>query len=230
MKLAVMQPYFFPYIGYFQLVNAVDKFIFYDDVNYIKNGWINRNRILINQAPSYLTLQLKGASPFKHINEIEISNNAEKLKKTIFLAYKKAPFFDEVFPLIETVLNVESNNLSDIAIQSIESISRFLDIDRAFERSGSAYAETLGLDREHRLYKLCKLNNAINYINPIGGAELYTKKAFADEGIDLSFLKSNPIQYKQFNHDFVPALSIIDVLMFNSKEQIKIYLEEYQLV
>ena len=137
-----MQPYFFPYIAYFQLVGLVDKFIFYDDVNFIKNGWINRNRILINGEARYMTVHLKNASSFKLTNEVEFLDNRDKLLKTLDLTYKKAPFFKEVFPLLENCLNFRTNKISELSKATIIKTCEFLGLNTIFESSSESYSET----------------------------------------------------------------------------------------
>src|SRR5690554_3981859 len=149
--VAIMQPYFFPYIGYFQLIKAVDKFIFYDDVNFIKNGWINRNRILVNKNANYLTVHLRDASPFKLINEIGLIDNRPKLSKTIAMAYKKAPYFDAVFPVIEACMNYDTDNISELAIKSILEVSKYLDLNTEFERSSIHYSQSKSKGRTERI-------------------------------------------------------------------------------
>lgn len=230
MKLSIMQPYFFPYIGYFQLIKAVDKFIFYDDVNFIKNGWINRNRILINNAPKYFTIQLKKASSFKLINEVEFTDNREKLKNSIHMAYKKAPYYYDVRPLIDKCLELYTEKISDLAIASVKYVCEYLELETNFEISSINYPGTKYLEKEERIKEICNRNDAKTYINPIGGMELYNKKDFKASFIDLYFLKSNIEEYQQFKHDFIPGLSIIDVMMFNSREKIHEMLDSYELI
>ena len=232
MKLAVMQPYFFPYIGYFQMVNAVDKFIFYDDVNYIKGGWINRNNIIQNNEKKLITLNLIASSTNKNINEIFISNRNTKILKTIQQAYSKAPFFDEVIPIIEEIIKPCSQDslISDITGKSIIKVSEYLGLETKFEYSSMVYPDTKGMDRADRLIEICKKNNAGTYINAIGGADLYTKEYFKKEDIDLYFIQNQMQEYKQFNNEFIPYLSIIDILMFNSVEVIKKMLNNYELI
>jgi hypothetical protein len=225
-----MQPYFFPYIGYFQLVNAVDKFVFYDDVNFIKNGWINRNRILLNNQAKYLTVNLKGASSNKLIYEVGFTDNREKLKKTILQAYSKAPQFSEVRPLIDIVLDYNTETISELAAFSVIKTCEYLGISTNFEFCSQKYVDTITLRKEERLIEICKRNNATEYINPIGGTELYEKAVFAEYGINLHFLRTNPIQYRQFSEMFISNLSMIDVMMFNSIEQILEILDNFELI
>ena len=235
MKVAVMQPYVFPYIGYFQLIKAVDKFIFYDDVNFIKGGWINRNNILINKNKSLFTIPLDKASPFVAINQTIINSNFYenwKLKflKSIEQSYKKAPFFEETYSVVEKILNKKFEKISDLAICSIIEISEYLKINTQFEISSERYPLTGEVDKLDRLVSICKINKADNYINPIGGMELYSKTDFLKNDIILNFIKANPITYTQLNNEFVPWLSIIDVIMFNSIEEISELLDKYELV
>ena len=230
MKIGIMQPYFFPYIGYFQLIRAVDKFVFYDDVNFIKNGWINRNRILLNNQAVYITIQLKGASSFKPINCVEFTDNRGKLKKTIEQAYKKAPHFDSVWPVINACLDYRTKYISELAIHSVEQVSIYLNLNTHFEKSSLHYAGTKKLAREERLKEICRINNASQYINPIGGTELYKKDDFATIGGGISFIKSKDIRYAQYMNEFLPGLSIIDVMMFNSVDGINSLLKNYELI
>jgi len=232
MKLAIMQPYFFPYIGYFQLINAVDKFIIYDDVNYIKRGWINRNNILINNEKKYFTLNLSKLSQNKLINEIKIGENKDKILQIIKQNYIKAPFFDEHFKIIEEIFNeIKPDSLiSQVAGLSLIKISEYFNINTKFEYSSEKCFDTKGLEKADRLIAICKKNNADTYINAIGGRELYNKEYFLDKGINLKFIKANITEYRQNENVFEPSLSIIDVMMYNSKEQIHTMFENYELL
>jgi hypothetical protein len=229
MNLAVMQPYLFPYIGYWQLVDAVDIFVIYDDVNFIKRGYINRNNILENKTYQLITLELIGASQNKRINEISIGNNTNKLLKTLKQNYLKAPFYKDVFPLLEEILNNNQKELSRFLGFSLVKISKYLNLDTKF-----LYSSDIKNDKtfkaQDRLIEMSKILNATGYINSIGGIELYDKEIFSQNDINLSFLKSSEISYKQFNNEFIPNLSIIDVLMFNSKDNVKNMLNQFQLI
>jgi len=233
MKIAVMQPYFMPYIGYFQLINAVDKFIIYDDVNYIKQGWINRNNILLNGKSHLFSIPLKDASSFKKINEIEINEALfvkwkEKFFKTLELAYKKASNYDTVISILKKSFD-HNKKISDLIYLSLVEICNYLGITTKIEKTSDIY-HNVGLSREERLIDICKKENAGVYINPIGGQELYTKDYFKNHDISLLFIKTTKVDYQQFNHDFVPWLSIIDILMFNSTEEIKEMLNQFELL
>ena len=230
MRIAVMQPYFFPYIGYFQLIKTVNKFIFYDDVNFIKNGWINRNRILLNGKPHYITIQLKNASSFSPINNIKFNDNRNKIKKTIEQVYKKAPYFKSVYPIIEDCFSIQTEKISELAIYSVIHISKFLELNTIFEISSQSYLTTRTLGRTDRLKEICKINCADQYVNPIGGMDLYDKEDFLKVGVNLNFIKSKTIEYQQFDGVFEPWLSVIDVIMFNSKDAINNMLEQYELI
>jgi hypothetical protein len=232
MKIAVMQPYLFPYIGYFQLINQVDKFILYDDVNYINRGWINRNRILLNGEDKMVTLPLRGASQNKLINEISIHNDKKekkKLLKTIRHAYIDSPYYDNVFPLIEEIMLNDEVNLAKFIEFSLKKIANYLDLDTKFLVS-SEIEKNNELKGQDKILNICKLLDANIYINPIGGYELYSKEKFIEEGIELYFIKTNDIKYNQKSDEFIPNLSIIDILMFNSKYNVKLLLEEYKLI
>lgn len=229
MKLGIMQPYFFPYIGYFQLINYVDTYVVYDDVNYIKGGWVNRNNILLNGKKHMVTLNLHKASPNKRINQIEIGKNQNKAIKTIQQSYPRTPFFKEVYPIIEAVLHLKQTNLALLLFESIVKIAHYLDCDTKFLLSSEIPKnnESKGQDK---VLHICEILGANQYINAIGGMELYSQKQFEKKSIQLNFLKTGHIEYKQFQNEFIPNLSIIDVLMFNCKETVKKYLLKFELL
>jgi hypothetical protein len=229
MNLAIMQPYFFPYIGYFQLIHSADMFVIYDDVNYIKRGWINRNRILLNGQAYLFTLNLSHASQFKLINEIEIGNNNQNLLKTIEQAYKKAPFFKETFSVIDEILNSKDINLSRFLENSIRKLSSFLGIRTNITVSSNVHKD-INKKGQDKIIDICQRLGASTYINSIGGQNLYSRKAFAESQINLWFLRPRPIDYPQFKNDFVPWLSIIDVMMFNPRDVVGKYLDQYELI
>ncbi len=227
-----MQPYLFPYIGYFQLIYAVDKFVFYDDVNFIKKGWINRNNILLNNKPHLFSVPLSGVSQNNKINESLIDNSnfdkwRNKFLTTIRSAYKGAAFFDHTFSIIESSL-MQTRTISGMAINSVRNVCSYLGIERQFLISSQAY-DNQPLGRKERLIDICKREGGCTYINAIGGMELYRKEDFLTAGVELLFLKPGTVRYQQFDGEFVPWLSIIDVLMFNSPEQILHLLTRYEL-
>jgi hypothetical protein len=232
-KVAVMQPYIFPYMGYFQLVSAVDTFIFYDDVNFIKQGWINRNNILVNEKKQVITFPCIGISSFKKINEVEINlkdKKNRKILKTIEQSYAKAPYFSDVFELILKIFAGEHHNIASLAADSVIKTCSYLGIKKEFQFSSKKHSESLNMDRADRLVNICTKEQSTHYINPIGGQELYNKTYFKERGIQLDFLEPAMTEYKQFENEFVPYLSIIDVLMFNSKEETLKRLNKYNLI
>jgi len=228
-----MQPYIFPYIGYFQLIDAVDKFIFYDDVNFIKKGWINRNQILINDKAHLITIPLNKASQNIFIKDTLISYSENWVKKLLIKLdnnYRKAPYFKDVFLLIKNILEKKTETISDLAINSIKEVSSYLGLNTEFELSSEKYMDSTYLKKEFRLIEICKKNNATDYINPIGGKEIYAREDFMNKGLKLKFIEPQINEYKQFNSEFVRGLSIIDVLMFNSKEEVKNMLDKFKLL
>lgn len=213
-----MQPYFFPYIGYYQLVHAVDTFVSYDDVNYIKGGWINRNRILINGRPAYITVSLEGASPNRLIRDIAIVNDRTKLLRTIEQVYRKAPFFSEAMVPIADVLTRPVRHIGELAMNSVVAVMDHLGFQRDYRVSGDDFRDTKGMPRADRLITITKACGSSHYINAIGGRELYDKGYFRDHGVKLDLLEPVLTEYRQFEAPFIPGLSIIDVLMFNSQD------------
>ena len=223
MSIAIMQPYIFPYIGYFQLVYAADVFVFYDDVNFINRGWVNRNRILLNGRDQLFTISCADASQNRLIKDILIQNDPkarQKLLATIHAAYSKAPQYASVYPLIESIVNVqEGTSIADMAVASVVSICDYLGVKRSFKRS-SEHHNNRELKKADRLIDICHIEGIGHYINAAGGKEIYTKEYFAEKGIKLDFMATHRYEYPQFRNDFVPWLSIIDILMFNDREDI----------
>jgi hypothetical protein len=226
-KVAVMQPYFLPYIGYFQLMAAVDAFIVYDDIQYTKKGWINRNRILANGADTFISLPLKSDSDFLDVRDRRLaetwSRQRTKLMNQIGGAYRKAPRYAEIMPIVEGILMCGEENLFGFIFNSLKVVKEHLGIGAEL-----IVSSTIPVDRtlraHERIFALCKALNAETYINPIGGVALYDKNAFKAEGIDLLFAKSEPVVYGQGGGPFVPWLSIVDVMMFNPAEKVAEFL------
>lgn len=234
MKLAIMQPYFFPYIGYYQLINAVDEFVVYDNIEFTKKGWINRNRILVNGQDVYITLPLKGDSDFLKVRDRFLAESWFRERKTmlnrIAATYRKALNFGVVYPLIEKCILFDENNLFLFILNSLRLVNEYLQIPTPVLVSSTIPIDH-ELKSEEKVIALCNTRRATEYINPIGGVKLYQKDSFKRKGIDLYFLKSNDLIYKQFDHAFVPWLSIIDVMMFNTRQEIRQYLtSSYTLI
>jgi hypothetical protein len=218
MKLAIMQPYFFPYIGYFQLLNAVDEFVIYDNIEFTKKGWINRNRILVNGNDAFITLPLKKDSDFLHVRDRYLADSwdleRKKMLNKLGESYRKAPHFAAVFPLIERCILFDDRNLFSLILNSIKEIMNYLDIHSTITISSSISIDH-SLKSAEKVISICKHQKSDTYINPIGGRTLYDPGLFKMHKIDLRFLESDLVEYKQYNNQFQPWLSIIDVMMFN---------------
>jgi hypothetical protein len=219
--IAIMQPYFFPYIGYFQLIAAVDIFVLYDNIKYTKKGWINRNRILQNEKDAMFSLPLKSGSDSLDIcqRELSVTFNHDKLLNQFKSAYCKAPNFHHVFPLIEQIVRYKDENLFTYLHQSILKICQHLGITTEIRVSSTMLIDHT-LKGQEKVLALCKSIGVDTYINAIGGIGLYSKKEFREQGIDLKFIKSRPFEYVQLRNAFIPWLSIIDVMMFNKSDVI----------
>lgn len=223
MKIGIMQPYFFPYIGYFQLMNAVDEFVVYDKIQFTKKGWINRNRILVNNKDAFFTLPLRKDSDYLNVVDRYLADiwpkERKKMLNRIIESYRKAPYFNEAFPLLEECYMHDDTNLFRFIFHSLQKIRLFLNIETELTISSSIQINH-ELKAEEKVISICNAKKASTYINPEGGINLYKAEDFQSHGLKLLFLKANPITYEQFNGTFIPWLSIIDVIMFNSKKQI----------
>lgn len=222
MRLAIMQPYFFPYIGYYQLIAAVDQFIVYDNIKYTKKGWINRNRMLLNGTDAMFSLPLKKDSDSLDVVERELAAdfNRDKLLNQIRGAYRRAPYFEQTFPLVEQIVRYEDPNLFRFLHHSIIKTCEHLGITTEI-RISSDIVINHELQSQDKVLALCGAAGANTYVNAIGGLELYSKEMFKEKGIELKFIKSKPFEYPQFGAEFVPWLSIIDVMMFNPLDAIR---------
>ncbi len=231
MKIGIMQPYFFPYLGYWQLIAGVDRYVVYDDVTYIKGGWISRNNILLNGKPHLLNIQLDNASSNRMIEEIKVREDPvekKKIMRTLEHAYSKAPYYDSVIGMIKDIV-IKDTTISLMNYEAVRSICDYLSIDTEILLS-SQIEKDLSLHSEDRVIDIVKRLGGTEYINAIGGQELYDREKFAANGIKLVFLSKNPVNYIQFKEPFIDNLSIIDVLMFNSIDEIKALLSEFTLV
>jgi hypothetical protein len=219
-KIAICQPYFVPYMGYFQLINAVDVFVSYDDVNFITRGWIHRNKIKVGGKETFITIPLKNKSQHKKINEISIDwsdRRIVKLMKTIQMSYNKSKYKDEVLAILEQIFESKPDLISELALTSIMSFCRYLDIETCIKvASTETYEKTE--DRVENLINICKKEEIFHYINPIGGRSLYDKDEFQSRGVKLNFIQG------------IGSMSIIDVCMNNSKEEVKDILKDYRLL
>jgi hypothetical protein len=230
MIVGIMQPYFLPYIGYWQLLNAVDIFVVYDNIEYTKKGWINRNRFLQAGKDNWFTIPLKKDSDYLTVKQRVISPvfNRKKMLSHFENAYKKSPQFKIIMPLLEEIIACKDENLFKYIYNSIIKIKDFLEIKTLLKISSNINID-YRLKSQDKVIAICKKLGADRYINPIGGLELYDRKRFSENGIQLSFLKTRMIHYNQYDNPFIPFLSIIDVLMFVEKERVIKILSEYEL-
>jgi len=226
-----MQPYLFPYIGYFQLMHAVDRFVVADDYTFIKQGWINRNRLLINGAAAYFTVPLKRHPSTALIREVEIDSGRPwqaGILKTVANFYRRAPSFDAIYPIVERVLGGPFTAIGDMARSSLHEVCAYLAINPSMVDSASTYRNS-HLKGQDRVIDTCLAEGATEYVNAPGGRELYSGEAFRAHGIALRFIAPGEVVYRQFAEPFVPSLSVIDVLMFNTRDQARELLRRYEL-
>jgi hypothetical protein len=212
-----MQPYFFPYVGYFQLLCAVDRFVFLDDVNYNPRGWINRNRVLVGGREAYLTVPVADASQHRKIDQIEIAEDPRwlaRMEKTLAQSYAKAPQFEPAYALVHEVLHAGERSLADLARRSVLAVARYLGIETEIVGSSSVYGNAQ-LAGQERILDICRREGAGTYLNLPGGRLLYNGEAFAASGVALRFIEPALTEYRQSTPDFHPRLSMIDVLMHN---------------
>lgn len=232
MRLGIMQPYFMPYIGYFQLIAAVDVFILYDNIKYTKKGWINRNRMLLNGTDAMFSVPLNKGSDSLDVVERELAAEFDrcKLLNQFKGAYGRAPLFELTYPVLERIVQYEELNLFRYIHHSIVQLCEHLGINTEI-RISSEITIDHELKGRDKVIALCKASGADSYINTIGGVELYAKGDFRIQGIDLQFIKARPFEYVQFANAFVPWLSIVDVLMFNPLEVVRELIESnYELI
>lgn len=233
MKIGLMQPYLFPYIGYFQLIGTIDKFVIHDDVQYIRQGWINRNRIIIHGKEFLFVFSVKHDDYSKKINERFYTDafdaEAKKFLRNIDQSYFKAPCFAKVRALLTDVLGSPERNVSKLNTLSIRKTCQYLGISTGILMSSEIEFEK-SLTAESRVLAINKKLGSTHYINPIGGMELYQKERYLESGIQLSFLKPRLSPYEQPTAEFLPGLSIIDVMMNCSRESILEMLGDYELI
>lgn len=221
MSVAIMQPYVFPYIGYFQLLDAVDSFVFYDDVSFIKRGWINRNSILINGQRHLFSIPCSRPNYNVPINKVSVDYNtfdSQKFLQTIRHGYSKAIFFEPIYALLEDFLNIKYSSIGEMASQSIIAVSSFLGLNKSYYSSARDFPDIKGFNKADRLINITKALNQQRYVNASGGRELYSKDYFHRNGIDLIFVEPRFVSYSQLTNNFIPGLSIIDCLMNCSRE------------
>jgi WbqC-like protein family len=221
MKLAIMQPYLFPYLGYFQLIAAVDKFVFYDDVNFIKNGWINRNRLFLAGEVRYVTVPLADASSFSKINQILVQPRStgwpRKLLETVRHSYCRAPYFGVVQSMLSEIFLTDDRRVAELAKGSVIAVSKYLGLRTRFVMSSAMYKNS-HLGGVERVFDICRREEASQYVNLPGGSDLYDHQSFASRQLTLRFIEPKLTPYRQFSAQFCSSLSVLDVLMFNDRE------------
>ena len=228
MKVGIMQPYFMPYIGYFQLMAAVDKYVIFDDVNYIKRGWSARNNILVNGQKHLFSVIVEGGSQNNLYLQVRVIDDFIKLRKTLEMSYKKAPYYATTMELLEKVFSFEDKRFNYFIRNSFEVVFNYLGVNTIFLFS-SELSNDKQLKGKDKILDICKLLGATEYYNAIGGQELYDRQEFKDNGIQLHFVNASLDEYPQFSSEFIPGLSMIDVLMMNSKENILSLLGKFSL-
>lgn len=231
MIMGMNQPYFMPYIYHWQLINAADVFVLGDDYNFINRGWVNRNRILVNGQPKYFNIEVDHASQNKKINELYLSEVYDPAKKLQILkdAYSKAPHFEEGFALMQKILECEERNLACFLEHSIRCVCEYLGISTKLIRSSEIPGNS-AYKREYRIYDQCRFVGADTYINATGGREMYDFDQFRERNLKLGFIQNGDIQYPQFGQEFVPYLSMMDMIMFQSRDEIREMLNNCQIV
>lgn len=230
-KIGIMQPYFLPYLGYWQLINYVDKFVLYDTIQYTKKGWMTRNRYLLNGKDEIFSLSIKRASSELDVVERELADDfdREKLLRNLSGAYSKAPYFKQNFQLIEDIVKCPQNNLFSYIEHSINKVCTALNITTPIVRSSDLTQCSRDLKGQDRVIDICKALGADEYINPIGGLDLYGRAEFHEKEINLKFLRSLPMAYLSFGQECIPHMSILDLMMFNSLDQIASNLNNFSL-
>jgi hypothetical protein len=228
MKIGIMQPYFMPYIGYFQLMAAVDKYVIFDDVNYINRGWSARNYIIVNGKKHRFSIAVKGGSQNHLYSQVMILDDFVKFRKTLEMNYKRAPFYVETMRLLDEICLYEDKRFCPFMKHSFEVVLKYLGINTELLFS-SDFPNNQDLRGEARILDICKCLGASEYYNAIGGQELYDRQVFSNHSILLCFVKTIYEAYPQLSKEFIPALSIIDILMMNSKEDVLRLLSSYTI-
>ena len=231
-RIAIMQPYFFPYIGYWQLIHAVDLYVVADNVHYIKHGWINRNRILGEGGqPQYFGIEVSHASCNRLISEtkrVVSRKQAEYLCRVLKFYYGHAPYYSEAMEVIRPILLDEEPDLTHYLVRGLRAVANYLGITTEIRLLSEVSARWDCMAPEV-IRRTCEHFGITDYINPSGaGMDYYDKDAFREMGISLQFLRRNEdIRYQQRCDEFVPDLSIIDVMMYCSRDEIHDMLDRY---
>lgn len=233
-SIAIMQPYAFPSISYFQLAQSVDRFIFYDDVHFRKKSWINRNRINSSVGEILFTIPLSGASQNRLIKDImmhDVEIFRERFLKTIKLSYHSAHFYKQGLEYMESCFGSHEMSIAKFSASTVENMFNLLGLEKQFLYSSEKFPDTIGMGRTERLIKIARENNAEFYHNSVGGMSLYSYEDFSHAGVELRFIRSNEIKYQQTNgHQFLPNLSIVDLVMNIGLHNICDYMNDYKVI
>jgi hypothetical protein len=232
-----MQPYAFPYLGYYQLINYADQWVVFDDVQYITRGWINRNRILHPESEKewqYFTIPARKHNNKTLINAIEINHELqwkqELLGKLSFYR-KKAPFYQEAVNLVEDCLDFDSDDLSPWLVSALEKTCEYLGIPFRYSIFSRSEIDVAKIEHAgHWALEIADSMGANEYVNPPGGVSIFKEREFLDRGIELQFLRPKLNAYAQKRHSFVPGLSILDVIMWNEPDSIRLMLGDFDLL
>ena len=233
-KIGIMQPYFLPYIGYFQLLNMVDEFVIYDNIEFSKASWIRRNRMLQNGKDAYFTLPIKKDSDFLDVDQRYLAENFDKeagrLLRRIEANYSKAPYFKDFFPIVQEIIFCKERNLFDYILNSVYCVKDYLKIETPIKIFSKLGKDVHLLRAQDKVIGVCKALQATHYINSFGGKHLYDSESFQKENLQLLFFRTSQIEYSQFDNDFIPLLSIMDVCMFNDVSQVREYLKHFEII
>jgi hypothetical protein len=226
LKVAIMQPYFFPYLGYFQLMSAVDHFVIYDDAQYMKGGWVNRNRLLCNGKARWWTRPVERDDFRLSIMQRSYSDgqHAATLANQMNTYYSQAPHHVATAAFVSEILAMEERNVAIYNEMLLIAVARYLGLRCTFSRASELNTGSTG--GQEKVIQICRALGATHYINMIGGHSLYSRETFAEAHIDLAFLQPELTPYGQFGAPFVAGLSIVDVLMFNDLPVVRAMCEQ----
>jgi hypothetical protein len=220
LRLAIMQPYFFPYVGYFQLIKSVDHFIFLDNVNFIKKGWINRNQFLVSGAPHLFTIALKNVSQNALISDTMIYNKESSRADLINLIdrnYGAAEFKHIGIELVEqSFSSLSGNTICELAARTVCTASKMLGLNTSFSFASDYDCD--GATGARRILALCEHLSATHYVNLPGGKDLYCERDFQQRKIELQFLDVTLREYPVATFDWIPRLSVLDLIMNNGAQ------------
>ena len=236
MKLGIMQPYFFPYIGYFSLIKHTDFWVVFDTPQFMRHGWVERNRILKPDGIEwqYVKAPLEKFGQKTAIKDLLIKNTTnweQKILAQLQHYKKKSPYYQNTLRILEEVFCTRYTSITDLNNKVLEIICKYLSIDFKYVVFSSMDLDTsMVSEPDEWALEISKSLKAEEYINPIGGLEFFDRSKYEKENIKIHFQRQNIKEYKQLKGEFVPGLSILDVLMFNSPEEINIMLDDFELV